>query len=225
MKKSTEAAKAKQQPQPRAKLKDPNSVTVLVREGDDPTAAIAASFLRPTVQASRTIRDYTKDKDGGGPDVDALINELRAQIEAVGNGDMRRPEAMLVAQAHALDAIFAKLARRAAMNFGEYLNAAETYTRLALKAQAQCARTLEVLGNLKNPGAVAFVRQANIGNAVQVNNGGQPRAQDKIPNRSNELLGAGSGERLELDTPSTASGASSQLATVDPINRAKDSCR
>jgi len=38
----------------------------------------------------------------------------------------------------ALDSFFTKMALRAALNMGEYLNAAETYMRLALKAQSQC---------------------------------------------------------------------------------------
>ena len=46
--------------------------------------------------------------------------------------------------------------------------------RLALKAQSQCRATIEALTNIKNPRPVAYVRQANIGQAVQVNNGGAP---------------------------------------------------
>jgi hypothetical protein len=43
---------------------------------------------------------------------------------------------MLTAQAQTLDAIYANLALRSAMNLGEYLNAAVTYMRLALEAPA-----------------------------------------------------------------------------------------
>ena len=42
----------------------------------------------------------------------------------------------------------------------EHLPAAETYMRLALKAQSQCRATLETLANIKNPPTV-FARQAN----------------------------------------------------------------
>lgn len=45
---------------------------------------------------------------------------------------------------------------------GEYLNATDTYLRLALKAQAQCRATLQTLAEIKNPRPVAFVKQANI---------------------------------------------------------------
>ncbi len=43
--------------------------------------------------------------------------------------------------------------------------------RLALKAQNQTRTTLQTLAELKAPKQIAFVRQANIGNQVQVNNG------------------------------------------------------
>jgi len=56
-----------------------------------------------------------------------------------------------MAQAHTLDAIFGSCARRAALNMGTYLNTAETYLRLGLKAQSQCRTTLETLANIKNP--------------------------------------------------------------------------
>ena len=46
------------------------------------------------------------------------------------------------------------------------------YMRLALKAQSQCRSTIEAINEIKNPSsAPTFVKQANIGNAVQVNNG------------------------------------------------------
>jgi hypothetical protein len=54
---------------------------------------------------------------------------------------------------------------------GEYVNAAETYMRLALKAQSQCRTTLETLAGIKNPASVTFVRQANVAHGPQqVNN-------------------------------------------------------
>jgi hypothetical protein len=57
------------------------------------------------------------------------------------------------------------------MGQGHYLEAAGKYMKLALKAQSQCRTTVEAIGELKNPQPVAFIRQANIGKAVQMNNG------------------------------------------------------
>ena len=84
---------------------------------------------------------------------------------------MRDHEAMLSAQAVALNAIFGEFARRAAVNMGEHIGAMETYARLAMKAQSQCRSTIETLAEMKNP-PVVFARQANISNGPQqVNNG------------------------------------------------------
>ena len=69
---------------------------------------------------------------------------------------------MLVEQAHTLDALFGNLIRRSQNNSSAgYLDAAETYMRLALQAQGQAVRTIEALAEVKNPRAVAFVQQAN----------------------------------------------------------------
>ena len=56
------------------------------------------------------------------------------------------------------------------MNIGEHLPATETYLRLALKAQAQCARTIEVLQEMKNPRPLV-INQANVAAQQSVQNG------------------------------------------------------
>jgi hypothetical protein len=122
------------------------------------------------------------------------------------------------------------LARRAALNMGEYMYAAETYLRLALKAQGQCRATLETLAVIKNPQPIAFVRQANIAHGPQqVNNGpaqpGEPSRAGKTEKQQNKLLEAENGERLELKTAGAASEADSSLETVGAVHRPKDSSR
>jgi hypothetical protein len=77
------------------------------------------------------------------------------------NGSLQHAEALLTGQAVALNAIFASMARRAAMNASEYLDATDRYMRLALKAQAQCRATVDSLASLKRP-ATVFAQQANI---------------------------------------------------------------
>jgi hypothetical protein len=62
-------------------------------------------------------------------------------------------------------------------------------------------------------------RMRRIGNAVQVNNGAQPRAQEKMPIQSNELLRPQHGEPLERLPATAASEVNSTLAAVDAINR------
>jgi hypothetical protein len=75
---------------------------------------------------------------------------------------------------HTLDTIFNELARRCQANVcGGYLDAAERYLRLALKAQSQCRANIETFAEIKNPKPLAFVQQANIASGPQqVNNAG-----------------------------------------------------
>ena len=105
------------------------------------------------------------------------IQALKGTISDVKGGDLSSAEAMLAAQAAALNAMFCELARRAATNMGEHLGATESYMRLALKAQGQCRATLETLAAIKNP-PVVFARQANIRHGPQqVNNGPAPESK------------------------------------------------
>lgn len=142
--------------------------------------AVARKLTRPEVSAAGVIENWQKDTH----DVNELVSELARQIDVVNGGDLARAEGMLIAQAHALDNIFANLARRAT-NQG-YLKQWEAYMRMAMKAQNQCRMTLETLATIKNP-PVLFARQANISNGGQqlVSNGngtvGACRADSRAP--------------------------------------------
>lgn len=91
--------------------------------------------------------------------------------------------------------------------------------RLALKAQAQCARTIEVLAAMKNP-PIVFAKQANITNGnQQINNGSLPRATThagKIINQSNELLEVNHGsEALDIRATKATGRKDKIVATLD----------
>ncbi len=195
-------------------------------------ASLARFVLNPDVQAGLTLTIL----NGKLPEVEteAFIDELAAQGKAVVAGDLGRGEAMLCAQAHTLDAIFNAMAERARRNMGEHMPAADAYMRLALRAQNQCRATWETLAEIKNPRAVAFVRQANISNGPQqVNNGAAPdtghnasarphtRPQE-TGNTQSKLLEAAHGERMDTRATRKAGGANPQLETVGAINRPKD---
>lgn len=197
---------------------NPDAVPVAMAPGDDAAARIAQTYLRPTVQAACTVRAYNKVANGDGPELQALVTELGAQAKAAQGGDLGRAEAMLLAQAHTLDSIFGNLARRAVVQ--EHLLQYETHLRLALKAQSQCRATLETLATIKNPAPVAFVRQANIGQAVQVNNGTAPPSRaGELENPQSKLLETQDGERLDTGATGAASAPDSHLATVGAIHR------
>ncbi|MBH2032034.1 MAG: hypothetical protein I8H93_08025 [Pseudomonadales bacterium] len=94
--------------------------------------------------------------------------------------------------------------------------------RLALKAQNQARATLQTLGELKAPKQIAFVKQANIGNQVQVNNGIQekPARTRKNKKAQNELLEVEHGERLDTRATGAAGGADPAMATLGAKHRA-----
>jgi hypothetical protein len=138
-------------------------------QGEDAKVALAKTALRPSVRAAITAQAYSKQF--GELDLTALVDELAAHSSAASKGDMARAESMLMSQAHTLEAIFHELVRRAGLNMGEYLSAAEAYMRLGLKAQSQCRATLETLAEIKSPRPVTFVQQANVAHGPQqVNN-------------------------------------------------------
>ncbi|MBL8226389.1 MAG: hypothetical protein JNM50_13780 [Chromatiales bacterium] len=104
---------------------------------------------------------------------------------------------------------------------GEYIDAADTYLRLALKAQSQCRTTLEALVALKRP-PVVIAQQTNVTTGPQqVNNGvvGQPGENKKQPN---ELLEVNHGERLDTRAAGTAGGSDTGLAAVGGLHRSED---
>ena len=149
------------------KKRNPNQLNVVLKPDEDPADALARTLLQPTVRAAATIKEYAKS------DVDlnlsGLIDSLKEQTRACSEGDLKRPEAMLTAQAHTLDAIFNKLALLA-IN-AEYIDELERYLKLALRAQSQCRATWEALATIKNPPVMGYVRQANVAHGPQqVNN-------------------------------------------------------
>lgn len=207
--------KAKAEP-----VKPRNVVTVKLRDrNENPDEAAARELTRPSLQAASTIQRW----QGNNHEVNALAKELAAQIATANRGDLSRAEGMLLAQAHTLDEIFNSLARRSHLNMGEYLNAADTYLRLALKAQSQCRATLEALATIKNP-PVIYARQANVTTGPQqVNNGMPSPSRAREPeNLQSKLLEVQDGERLDSTAAGAAGDTDSRLATVGAINGTED---
>lgn len=162
------------------------TLKVVSSPGESVQMSQARLVSDPNVRASVTVEAFSKTF--GENDLTALVAELRTQGAHIHSGDLRRAESILAAQAHTLDAIFNELARRSAMNIGEYINAAERYMRLALKAQGQCRATLEALATLRNP-SVVIAKQANISaGPQQVNNAPPSVAVGENQTAQNKLL-------------------------------------
>lgn len=191
--------------------------------------AMAKMALRPSVNAAAVIIEYGKPL--GEQDIGAVIDSLSEGMEGVWSGDMKRAEAMLYGQAHALQAIFMNFSRRALNQ--EYQKNLESFLRMALKAQNQCRMTLETLATIKNP-PVVFAKQANINNGgnQQVNNGVSPGVTSthagthahtaKTFSNQNELLEHQHGERMDTGTASKASRVDTDLETMESVHRAQN---
>lgn len=152
-------------------------------------------------------------------EINGMVAELRQQTAAVCADDLSRAESMLVAQAHTLDGLFARLTTSALTS--PDMDRLERYMKLALKAQNQARATLQTLGELKAPKQIAFVRQANIGNHVQVNNNSNPARTQKNKKAPNELLEVQHGERLDTRAAGTAGGIDPAMATLEAEYRAE----
>ena len=159
------------------KLAKPDSSnTLTVEQGKDETSgvALARTFLAPDFRHGLTASAFVAPLLGSLPEK-PKFNDYAEVIKATGAkaeaGDLAFASRMLAAQATTLDAMFSELARRTAANLGEYINAADRYGRLALKAQSNCRATLEALAKLHQP------REQTVKH-VHVNEGGQAVVAD-----------------------------------------------
>lgn len=102
-------------------------------------------------------------------DASSISEKLEASAKAISGGQLEGVEGTLATQAATLNALFHHLTqystkeRRTMEDFSGYM-------KLALKAQAQSAHALEVLGNMKQGPRVVVTRQLNAANQQVVNN-------------------------------------------------------
>lgn len=242
-------------PRSAAKTKMPPSTTLAhspAKPEEDKTNVLQVT-RRPEVSEQRQMADLATDGIASNAitartflgtsqpslSITEMVNSLKDHGQRVNGNDLAAAEQMLMAQSVALNAIFAEMARRSAINMGEYLDASERYMRLALKAQGQCRATVETLAAIKNP-PVVYAKQANFASGPQQVNNGVPsspaqaadtgyrtnthapvHAHGQNTNPSNELLEMTDGTRLDAGTQGQTGLPNPWLATVDAINRAK----
>lgn len=212
----------------KAATRDPNDIgarkdmTIAAATPEQARRDIARLMTAPEFEAARVIQ-AVEGKGGYGAQLDTpeLVGCLRALTDKAKSGDLGQVEAMLFNQAVALQSLFSKFTERG-MN-ADLMVHFESFMRLALRAQAQCTRTLEVLATVKNP-PVVFAKQANIAQQQQVNNGpAVPATRARNPaSAPTQLLETLPDERLEFGTAGAASGADSPLATVGTVHRPQD---
>ena len=172
---------------------------------------LAEIGLDPAAHSMAALRLYNKGSFGD-VDITELYLLLSDQAKAAGKGDLTHHRKMLAAQADALNAIFTEMARRAAANMGEYINATQLYLRLGLKAQAQCRSTIETLESMTS-GHVQTVKH------VHVNEGGQAVIADEFHHHT------GGQENGQSDRQPHAPGAcdlgyGTALPSPDPLGPA-----
>ncbi len=195
---------------------------VTSREPAEQERQFAAFTQRPSVKAGITIASWNNRRFRNA-NINELVKDLSDQGAKASSGDFSRLESMLAIQAHTLDALFNEYAVLAQLNIREHLPASESFMRLALKAQSQCRATIETLATVKNPPAVAFVKQANIASGHQQVNNGVGSTARGTSIQANELLE--SHERLERRTSQEASFGNSKMATLEAIHGTKNAGR
>lgn len=219
------AVTSKKATAPPAKIDELNQLNVVTQAGKSREQQLAELAISPVVSNTVTTMCFAKG-NYGALNLNAMMGVMTAKAERVKAGDLSELEATLTAQAITLDRIFNDMAQRAALNLGTHLSATEAYLRLAFKAQAQSRATIETLAEVKYPKSATFIKQANIAQQQQVNNGAHQTPPEsrtgKNINSSNELLEAKHGERLDTRATGEASGGNSDMETVGAIHRASD---
>ena len=195
-------------------------------------ALIAELALGGIINGATLTVDFSKG-NYGELSLTECISELGKKVRNVHKGNLQDAETILTSQAFALDAIFTSLARRAQMNMGEYIDAADRYMRLALKAQGQCRATLETLAAIKNP-PVVFAKQANIANGPQQVNNTVNKSDGSFESSTrthapahagnsnsvqNELLEDRHEQGMDIRAPGAAISRDPAMATVGEIHR------
>lgn len=192
-----------------------NALNATQRENESKFQAAARAILNPEFRHGQTAAQLynAQLKDtGAAPGLGDYAASIQDAIDKAAKGDIAFASRTLAAQAITLDAIFTEMARRMALNMGEYLGATQTYARIAMKAQAGSRAAIEALAKLHQP------REQTVRH-VHVNEGGQAVIADQFHHHT------GGGENGQSDeqpyaTGTGQSGASPALPCPDPIRQA-----
>jgi hypothetical protein len=186
----------------------PNNTLELEQSANETGAqAMARKVLEPHLRHAVTASAFAGKvlgKDFEGPGLMDYVRHEQSVTAKAESGDLAVASRLLAAQAVTLDAMFTELARRVALNMGEYINAAERYGRLALKAQTNCRATLESLAKLHQP------REQTVRH-VHVAEGGQAVVADHF-----HAGGPGNGKSIKQSHAAVAAGECAALPSPDP---------
>ena len=186
----------------------PNNTLAVKQVADETGAqAVARNVLDPGFRHALTASSFANKMLGTSIEHPGLMDYVDHVLKIAGkakDGDLAIASKLLATQALTLDSMFTELARRAAINMSDYINATERYGRLALKAQSNCRATLEALAKLHQP------REQTVKH-VHVNEGGQAVVADQIHQHTGGRENAKSNEQPHaLESMGDASGHARQ---------------
>ena len=190
-----------------------NALTVDQQPHETAGEATARKLLQPHVRHSLSASSFAGKVLGSeveAPELMDYMPHVHATTTGAAAGDLAFAHEMLAAQILTLDTMFTEFARRAAMNMGEYLDAAERYARLGMKAQSNCRATVETLAKLHQP------REQTVKH-VHVNEGGQAVVADHFHHQAGGKQNAKSNEQSHAAAPAGERGA---LPSPDPFRSA-----
>lgn len=180
-------------------LKPDNALHVQQSPDETGAQAVARKLLQPDFRNGAVGSAFTEKMLGDKLELPG-ISDYALEMQSIGDraaeGDLAFASRMLATQAVALDSMYAELARRSASNLGKYMDAAERYGRLALRAQTNCRTTLEALARLHQP------REQTVRH-VHVNEGGQAVVADHFHNHTG---GAANGRSTKQSHATGAAG-------------------
>lgn len=191
---------------------NPEVIATATGKGETRQEALAQTMIAPHLRHAVLGRAYASNMLGDSSTetpIMTVAKEYGAQAKAAAGGDLTMASHMLMSQALSLDTIFVELARRASLNLGQYPDAVERYTRLALKAQGNCRATLEALAKLHQP------REQTVRH-VHVNEGGQAIVADQFHHH------AGGAVNVEPCDQSHGAGPAGRGAALPRPNPSRD---
>lgn len=198
----------------KSKGSNPKPLVVEAQAGETEAETMARVIVAPYLRhgfLNHGVATKAFGKVPGDTDFNDFGVAIKARAQAYLDGNKGFASELLMAQAISLDAMFSELARRSAVNFGDYPLAAERYARLAFKAQANSRATLETLARLHQP------REQTVRH-VHVNEGGQAIVADEFHNHTGDQKFGQSNEQPHA-TGTGATGECAALPSPHPIGQ------
>lgn len=157
-------------------MKPDNKLVIEQIEDEPPAVAVARKLLEPELRNAMSASLFANKVLGDAiqsPGIMDCVKHTLSLTEHAVAGDLTIVSRTLVSQAMTLDSMFTEFARRAAINMGDFPQAAERYGRLAMKAQTNCRTTLDALTKLHQPSEQTVKH-------VHVNEGAQAVVADQF---------------------------------------------